>query len=374
MQRELEEREFALGGEIKATRSRGGLIKGRVLNVCKGGWSVGIAGYVAFLPNNCVKPYDGRAKPPLGELLQFRILKIRDDIRNIVVEGPLSDGGGLDAESTRSPREATPREKMRKAWARRHEEEERIALGSHASPAADDMKDFWRRKGRGAAAAAAAAADGGRRTRRNAGGGEEGDRADGEGGCGRSTDVGGRQGRGRGRQRTVANRHFIQFPNSTRAARRSRSPIPAGELRRETGFGCATSSDADSQPCPGTRSPSRASTSASCTAPWWGTGWRNVSSRATRACSDTRCGASRDAGCRNYSSTFPFWRVPQRESPFNLTRPRPNSAELGPRARRIRPRDVGPGQARAHGDVRARGQALLRPAPPPVDDRRAVAL
>ena len=150
-QRELEEREFALWGEIKATRSRGGLIKGRVLNVCKGGWSVGIAGYVAFLPNNCVKPYDGRAKPPLGELLQFRILKIRDDIRNIVVEGPLSDGGGLDAESTRSPREATPREKMRKAWARRHEEEERIALGSHASPAADDMKDFWRRKGRGAA-------------------------------------------------------------------------------------------------------------------------------------------------------------------------------------------------------------------------------
>ena len=162
-QRELEEREFALWGEIKATRSRGGLIKGRVLNVCKGGWSVGIAGYVAFLPNNCVKPYDGRAKPPLGELLQFRILKIRDDIRNIVVEGPLSDGGGLDAESTRSPREATPREKMRKAWARRHEEEERIALGSHhASPAADDLKDFWRRKGRGAAAAAtaAAAADG----------------------------------------------------------------------------------------------------------------------------------------------------------------------------------------------------------------------
>ena len=47
---------------------------------------------------------------------------------------------------------------------------------------------------------------GGRRTRRNAGGGEEGDRADGEGGCGRSTDVGGRQGRGRGRQRTVAMR------------------------------------------------------------------------------------------------------------------------------------------------------------------------
>ena len=129
-QRELEEREFALWGEIKATRSRGGLIKGRVLNVCKGGWSVGIAGYVAFLPNNCVKPYDGRAKPPLGELLQFRILKIRDDIRNIVVEGPLSDGGGLDAESTPGGREATPREKMRKAWARRHEEEERIALVS----------------------------------------------------------------------------------------------------------------------------------------------------------------------------------------------------------------------------------------------------
>ena len=157
-QRELEEREFGLWGEIKATRSRGGLIKGRVLNVCKGGWSVGIAGYVAFLPNNCVKPYDGRAKPPLGELLQFRILKIRDDIRNIVVEGPLSDGGGLDAESTPGGREATPREKMRKAWARRHEEEERIALGSHASPAADDLKDFWRRKGRGAAAAAATAA------------------------------------------------------------------------------------------------------------------------------------------------------------------------------------------------------------------------
>ena len=146
-QRELEEREFALWGEIKATRSRGGLIKGRVLNVCKGGWSVGIAGYVAFLPNNCVKPYDGRAKPPLGELLQFRILKIRDDIRNIVVEGPLSDGGAR--RGVHAGREATPREKMRKAWARRHEEEERIALGSHASPARM-MKDFGaERDGRG---------------------------------------------------------------------------------------------------------------------------------------------------------------------------------------------------------------------------------
>ena len=71
---------------------------------------------------------------------------------------------------------------------------------------------------------------------------------------------------------------------------------------------------------------------------------------------------------------FPVLARPEARESRALTRPRPNSAELGPRARRIRPRDVGPGQARAHGDVRARGEALLRPAPPPVDDRRAVAL
>lgn len=55
-----------------------------------------------------------------------------------------------------------------------------------------------------------------------------------------------------------------------------------------------------------------------------------------------------------------------------LTRSRPHPAELGPRFRRVRPRDVGPDQARAHGDVRARGQARIRPAAPPMDHRRAV--
>jgi hypothetical protein len=68
---------------------------------------------------------------------------------------------------------------------------------------------------------------------------------------------------------------------------------------------------------------------------------------------------------------IPFWPLPRRGSP-RLTRSRPHPAELGPRFRRVRPRDVGPDQARAHGDVRARGQARIRPAAPPMDHRRAV--
>ena len=45
--------------------------------------------------------------------------------------------------------------------------------------------------------------------------------------------------------------------------------------------------------CRRTRSPSPASTSASCTVPWSETGLRSASSRATRACSDTRCASPR---------------------------------------------------------------------------------
>ena len=71
---------------------------------------------------------------------------------------------------------------------------------------------------------------------------------------------------------------------------------------------------------------------------------------------------------------FPVWRVPKRESPFNLTRPRPNSAELGPRARRIRPRDVGPVKREPTATYERVVKHSSALPPRHVDDRRAVTL
>lgn len=148
-QRELEERDEGVWREIKAIHARRGVVKGRVMNTVNGGYAVGVAGIVGFLPNKMVKPTSsGSLRPPAGDLLPFRILSLRDDIRNMVLEGPLVEGGTVS-----ETREITQREKTRRAWSQRNVEEERISLGSSkagAGAGGNDMKDFWRRKGRGA--------------------------------------------------------------------------------------------------------------------------------------------------------------------------------------------------------------------------------
>ena len=116
--------------ELISARDSGSVVKGRILNAVNGGYAVGIAGMIAFLP---MRAYRGR-KPPttleaalreakesgknadgpvVGDLLGFKILKMTasgDTYRNIVVSGPLG-GGSADRRS-----EAKRRERDARSW------------------------------------------------------------------------------------------------------------------------------------------------------------------------------------------------------------------------------------------------------------------
>ena len=66
------------------------MVKGRVLNAVNGGYAVGVAGHICFLPQREIRPYKGQSVPPLGDLLQFRILQITETTKNVVLTGPHS--------------------------------------------------------------------------------------------------------------------------------------------------------------------------------------------------------------------------------------------------------------------------------------------
>jgi ribosomal protein S1 len=68
-------------------------VMGRILNTVKGGFSVGIGGFVAFLPNSQLlkghSPSYGhwveRTKPFIGCILTFKILKVNKEKKNVVI-------------------------------------------------------------------------------------------------------------------------------------------------------------------------------------------------------------------------------------------------------------------------------------------------
>ena len=80
--------------EIKNHYINGTHVNGRVLNQVNGGYAVGIAGLVAFLPNQCVRPHRGSKEPPAGELVPFKILGLTEDIKNVILVGPMTQGSG----------------------------------------------------------------------------------------------------------------------------------------------------------------------------------------------------------------------------------------------------------------------------------------
>ena len=96
--------------ELLKARDGGATVKGRILNAVNGGYAVGIAGMIAFLP---ARAYRGRAPPTtaeraaagggkvdapvVGELCGFKILKMTssgENYKNVVVSGPV--GGGAN--------------------------------------------------------------------------------------------------------------------------------------------------------------------------------------------------------------------------------------------------------------------------------------
>ena len=106
LQNPMGEMEVSNADRVRAARSEGAWreilqhyrlgthVKGRVLNAVNGGYAVGIAGLVAFLPNQCVRPHRGSPEPPAGELLPFKILGVTENIKNVILVGPMTGGAG----------------------------------------------------------------------------------------------------------------------------------------------------------------------------------------------------------------------------------------------------------------------------------------
>ena len=217
LQNPMGEMEVSGADRVRAARSEGAWreivqhyklgthVKGRVLNAVNGGYAVGIAGLVAFLPNHRVRPFRGSPAPPAGELLPFKILGVTESIKNAILVGPMTGGARRDARDGTAP------------WARRgsnrggdgKEKGARSNRGGKADerPAngARDAGAFWKRKKHGArrrrvdvGEALRGGGEVGRRERRGSqrkrrAAREEDDRAAGAGRGGRAADVGGRR-------------------------------------------------------------------------------------------------------------------------------------------------------------------------------------
>ena len=122
--------------ELLEARDNGKSVKGRILNAVNGGYAVGIAGLIAFLPS---RAYRGKGEPRtaeralrdalenasgsgsagdvgapiVGDLLTFKILKMTasgETYRNVVVTGPI---GGNAGERRRA---ASAKETRARAW------------------------------------------------------------------------------------------------------------------------------------------------------------------------------------------------------------------------------------------------------------------
>ena len=140
--------------EILQHYRHGTHVKGRVLNAVNGGYAVGIAGLVAFLPNQCVRPFRGSPEPPAGELLPFKILGVTESIKNVILVGPMTGGARRDARDGTAPWAGrgsnrgsdTGKEKEKGARSNRGgKADERSANG-----ASNDAGAFWKRKKRDA--------------------------------------------------------------------------------------------------------------------------------------------------------------------------------------------------------------------------------
>ena len=115
LQNPMGEMEVSGADRVRAARSEGAWreilthyrlgthVKGRVLNAVNGGYAVGIAGLVAFLPNQCVRPFRGSPEPPAGELLPFKILGVTESIKNVILVGPMTGGARRDARDGTAP-------------------------------------------------------------------------------------------------------------------------------------------------------------------------------------------------------------------------------------------------------------------------------
>ena len=110
-----------------------------------GGYAVGIAGLVAFLPNQCVRPFRGSPEPPAGELLPFKILGVTESIKNVILVGPMTGGARRDARDGTAP--WAGRGSNRGGHGKSNEKSNRGGKADERSAnGARDAGAFWKRK------------------------------------------------------------------------------------------------------------------------------------------------------------------------------------------------------------------------------------
>lgn len=147
--------------ELLEARDGGKSVKGRILNAVNGGYAVGIAGLIAFLPS---RAYRGKgeprtaeralrdalenaggsggagdvAAPIVGDLLTFKILKMTssgETYRNVVVTGPI---GGNAGERRRA---ASAKETRARTWKPRGGKGKAAAVGGDGESMSENDDD-----------------------------------------------------------------------------------------------------------------------------------------------------------------------------------------------------------------------------------------
>lgn len=81
----VQRRKQAVWKELEERAKTGKTVKGRVLNQLSGGYSVGVAGLICFLPTTRCGP--GMAKR-IGDLQEFKIMKMSPTKNNVILADP----------------------------------------------------------------------------------------------------------------------------------------------------------------------------------------------------------------------------------------------------------------------------------------------
>ena len=158
LQNPMGEMEVSGADRVRAARSEGAWreivqhyklgthVKGRVLNAVNGGYAVGIAGLVAFLPNQCVRPFRGSPEPPAGELLPFKILGVTESIKNVILVGPMTGGARRDARDGTAPWAGRASKNGKEKGARSNRGGKGGKADERPANGARDAGAFWKRK------------------------------------------------------------------------------------------------------------------------------------------------------------------------------------------------------------------------------------
>ncbi|PRW60439.1 30S ribosomal S1 isoform A [Chlorella sorokiniana] len=124
VQAAVQRRMAAVWNELEEKQARGELVKGRILNAVWGGYAVGVAGLVGFVPaKQCARPTARR----IGQLQKFRILEVNRSRPSLVLADPNLHFGSPEAKQ-RTSSFFNPKRVLRQEDAQRRREARRQEL------------------------------------------------------------------------------------------------------------------------------------------------------------------------------------------------------------------------------------------------------